>query len=136
MTFMLNNGGAMAISACPDVCQMATPAGPMPTPYPNVADTSMADPGGLISEVLTAFMPTMNIKTKVTLSNGNQAGTLGGVVSGKIMGEMTFTTSSMKVKVGGKPAVYVTCQTTHNGSPPNTMGSVSAPSQTKVRVLG
>lgn len=134
--FMLNNGGAMANSTTPDVCKTPSPAGPVPMPYPNIADTRMADPGGLVKEVLIAGMPAMNQMSKVSLSNGDQAGVAGGVVSAKIMGEMAFVNGSNQVMVGGKPAVRVTCQTTHNGSPPNTMGMVSAPSQTQVMVLG
>ncbi|WP_339560938.1 DUF4150 domain-containing protein [Pseudomonas sp. EA_65y_Pfl1_P113] len=133
--FMLNNGGAMANSTVPDVCKTPSPAGPIPMPYPNIAETSMADPGGLVPEVLVAAMPAMNLMSKVILSNGDQAGVAGGVVSSKIMGEMAFIDGSAMVMVGGKPAVRVTCQTSHNGSPPNTMGIVAAPSQTEVLVL-
>ena len=134
--FMLNNGGAMANATAPDVCKTPSPAGPQPIPYPNIATTDMADPGGLVNNVLVAGMPAMNQASKVTLSNGDQAGAAGGVVSAKIMGEMAFVTGSQQVNVGGKPAVRVTDQTSHNGSPPNTMGMVSAPSQTQVMVLG
>lgn len=134
--FMLNNGGAMANSTVPDMCKTPTPAGPVPMPYPNIAETSMADPGGLVPQVLVAGMPAMNMMSKVLLSNGDQAGAAGGVVSSKISGEMAFIDGSAMVMVGGKPAVRVTCQTTHNGSPPNTMGIVCAPSQTQVMVLG
>jgi uncharacterized Zn-binding protein involved in type VI secretion len=73
--------------------------------------------------------------SKVTLSNGDQAGASGGVVSAKIMGEMAFIMGSAVVMVGGKPAVRVTSLTDHNGSPPNTVGVVTAPCQTVVMVL-
>jgi hypothetical protein len=133
--YMLNNGGAIATASQPDVCKTATPAGPVPMPYPNIADTSMADPGGLVNDVLIAGMPAMNQMSKVTSSNGDEAGAQGGVVSGKIMGEMTFTDGSTKVMVGGKPAVRVTTQTLQNGAPGNTIGVVSAGSQTLVTVM-
>lgn len=133
--FMLTNGGAMANSTVPDICQTPSPAGPIPIPYPNIAETSMADPGGLVPEVLAAGMPAMNLMSKVTLSNGDQAGATGGVVSAKIMGEMAFILGSAVVMVGGKPAVRLTSLTTHNGSPPNTIGVVTAPCQTVVMVL-
>lgn len=133
--FMLTNGGAMANSTVPDICQTPSPAGPIPIPYPNIAETSMADPGGLVPEVIVAGMPAMNLMSKVTLSNGDQAGANGGVVSAKIMGEMAFVMGSAVVMVGGKPAVRVTSLTDHNGSPPNTVGVVTAPCQTVVMVL-
>jgi hypothetical protein len=107
----------------------------MPMPFPNTADTSMADPGGLVVPVLVAGLPAMNFMSKVLLSSGDQGGVGGGIISGKIMGAMAFLNGSAKVMVGGMPAVRVTCQTAHNGTPPNTVGMVSAPSQTLVMVL-
>jgi len=133
--FMLNNGGAMALATVPDVCKTpAPPAGPVPIPYPNMADTSMADPGGLVPKVLVDFKPAMNMSTKVLMTSGDEAGVAGGVASSKIKGEMNFIDGSLKVMVGGKPAVRVTCQTMHNAK--NSMGMVSKPSQTKVLVPG
>ena len=99
--YMLNNGGATANSTVPDICKTPTPAGPMPMPYPNTADTSMADPGGLVMAVLVCGLPAMNLMSKVLLSNGDQAGAAGGVVSGKIMGSMAFIDGSATVMVGG-----------------------------------
>ncbi len=133
--YMLNNGGAKANSTAPDVCKVPTPAGPMPMPFPNTADTSMADPGGLVVPVLVAGLPAMNFMSKVLLSSGDQGGVGGGIISGKIMGAMAFLDGSATVMVGGMPAVRVTCQTAHNGTPPNTVGMVSAPSQTLVMVM-
>lgn len=132
--FMLNNGGATC-NAMPDVCKTPTPAGPVPIPYPNIASTNMCDPGGLVNKVLLVNMPAINLATKVMLSNGDQAGAAGGVVSNKMMGETQFMLGSMKVMVGGKPAVRLTAMTGQNGSPPNSVGTVIAPSQTKVMVL-
>ena len=133
--YMLNNGGAMAMATVPDVCKTpAPPAGPIPIPYPNMADTKMADTGGLVPKVLLDMKPAMNMSSKVLMTSGDEAGAAGGVVSGKMKGEMAFINGSMKVMVGGKPAVRVTCQTLHNAN--NTMGTVTAPSQVKVMVLG
>lgn len=133
--YMLDNGGAMAMCTAPDVCKTpAPPAAPVPMPYPNTADTNMADPGGLVMDVLLGVKPTMNMSSKVLMTSGDEAGAAGGVVSAKIKGEMKFIDGSMKVMVGGKPAVRVTSQTLHNAN--NTMGTVSAPSQVKVMVPG
>jgi hypothetical protein len=133
--FMLNNGGAMAMASVPDVCKTpAPPAGPVPIPYPNMAETTMADPGGLVMNVLVDLKPAMNMSSKVLMTSGDEAGVAGGVVSGKMKGEMTFIDGSMKVMVGGKPAVRVTCQTLHNAK--NTMGTMIKPSQVIVLVNG
>lgn len=133
--FMLNNGGAQA-SASPDVCKVPTPAGPVPTPFVNMGTTQMADPGGLVRNVLLVNMPALNQASKLLLSNGNQPGTVGGVVSNKIMGQVQFMNGSLKVMVGGKPAVRLGVMTGQNGAPVNAVGSVIQPSQTKVVVGG
>ncbi len=133
--FMLNNGGATALATVPDVCQTPAAPSPIPTPYPNIASTDMADPDGLVPEVLVMDMPALNLMSKVLLSEGDTAGTIGGVVSAKVMGEMAFIDGSAVVMVGGMPAVRVTSQTEHNGMPANTIGMASVPSQTMVLVL-
>lgn len=132
--FMLNNGGAQA-SASPDVCKVPTPAGPVPTPFVNMGTTQMADPGGLVNKVLLVNMPAMNQASKIAMTNGNQPGSIGGVASNKIMGQVQFLNGSVKVMVGGKPAVRVGTMTGQNGAPVNAVGSVVKPSQTKV-ILG
>lgn len=129
--FMLNNGGAQT-TASPDVCKVPTPAGPVPTPFVNLGTTQMADPGGLVKKVMVVNMPALNQASKITMSNGDQPGTAGGVVSSKIMGEIQFMNGSTKVMVGGKPAVRTGVMTGQNGKPANAVGSVVKPSQTKV----
>lgn len=131
--FMLNNGGAQT-TASPDVCKVPTPAGPVPTPFVNMGTTQMADPGGLVKKVLVVNMPAMNQASKIMMTNGNQPGTIGGVVSNKVMGEVQFMNGSTKVMVGGKPAVRVGVMTGQNGAAVNAVGSVIQPSQTKVIV--
>ncbi len=132
--YMLNNGGAMAMSTVPDICKTPVPpAGPVPLPYPNTADTSAADPSGLVMDVLVDGMPAMNMSSKVLMTSGDEAGVAGGVTSSKVKGDMIFIDGSAKVMVAGKPAVRVTCQTMHNAN--NTMGTVSQPSQTAVLVM-
>lgn len=132
---MLTTGGANAMAPA-DVCKVPTPAGPVPTPFPNTATTQMTNPSSAVTKVLVANMPALNQMSKIMLSNGDQAGTVGGVVSNKIMGQAQFLNGSFKVMVGGKPAVRVGCMTGQNGAPQNTVGSVIAPSQVKVLVMG
>lgn len=132
---MLNTGGAMA-NAPADVCKVPTPAGPVPTPFPNIATTQMTNPASLVQKVLVVNLPALNQMSKIVLSNGDQAGTLGGVVSNKIMGQAQFLNGSLKVMVGGKPAVRVGCMTGQNGQPQNTVGSVLTPGQVSVMVMG
>ena len=131
---MLNSGNSQC-SANPDVCKVPSPAGPVPTPFPNLGTTTMSDPGSTVSKVLVVNLPALNLMSKVTMTNGDQVGSTGGVVSNKIMGQVQFLVGSTKVMVGGKPALRVGAQTGQNGAPLNAVGSVISPSQTKVMVM-
>lgn len=131
--FMLNNGGAQA-NAIPDVCKVPSPAGPVPTPFPNLATTQMAQPSGLLRNVLVVNMPALNQASKIMMSSGDEVGTVGGVASNRIKGEVQFMNGSMTVMVGGKPAVRMGCMTGHNGMPVNAVGTVISPSQSTVMV--
>ena len=132
--FALNNGGAQLVANVPDTCLTPAAPSPVPVPYPNMASTNMADPGGIVEKVLLVAMPALNQSTKILMSNGDQAGTAGGgVASHKIMGEAAFTMGSSKVMIGGKPGVRLSCMTTQNNA--NTVGLVAAPSQTVVMLM-
>ncbi len=133
--FALTIGGAQAIANVPDVCLTPAAPAPIPTPYPNMATTAMADPGSIVENVLICAMPALNLSSTILLSNGDEPGTAGGgMATHQIMGEVRFTIGSMKVMIGGKPGVRLSCLTTHNKA--NTVGMVAAPSQTVVMLMG
>ena len=126
----LRGGQAMAM---PDVCKTPAPppAAPLPVPYPNTAIMNMATK--FAPKVLITGSPALNQGSKVPMTNGDEAGSIGGVTSGKIKGPMKFTMGSTKVKFAKKPAVRCSDPTGHNGSNPNApCGRVAVPSQTKV----
>ena len=129
--FALTNGGGMLTANVPDVCKTPTPpVGPIPIPYPNMAQCSLANPGTLCKKVMVGGALACNMGTKTTLSNGDEAGVAGGVASNSFIGEAAFVQGSTKVRLEGKGAVRVGDPTTHNKN--NTMGAATAPSQTKV----
>lgn len=133
--FALNTGGAQAVATVPDVCLTPAAPSPVPVPYPNLASTSMADPGSIVENVLICAMPALNLSSKIMLSNGDEGGTAGGgAATHKIMGEARFTMGSAKVMIGGKPGVRLTAMTTQNNA--NTVGQVVAPSQSVVMLMG
>lgn len=134
--FACTSMAGMASTTGPtDTCNTPSPSGTVPMPYPNIAQLAMADSGSVDKKVVVLGAPVLNAKSKITLSNGDEAGVGGGVVSGKNMGECTFKTSSQKVSFHGKPAVFLTCQTGHNGpSNCNTIGQVIVPSQSLLDV--
>lgn len=130
--FALTKQGGQAM-AMPDVCKTPIPpAGPVPIPYPNLGMPMLGMPATM--KVLIAGMPALTKASKITISNGDQAGVAGGVVSGKIMGPVEFLTGSLKVKLEGNPAIKLTDPTKHNDG--NIVGVVLLPSQFVVMVMG
>jgi len=118
--------------AFPDVCKTpAPPAPPIPIPYPNIAMPMMGNPATL--KVLISGMPALTKASKIPISNGDQPGVAGGMASSKVMGPAEFVLGSMKVKLEGNPAVRLGHPTKQNDG--NTVGTVLAPSQTKVMIM-
>lgn len=115
--------------AMPDVCKTPAPPGPpVPIPYPNMAQTTLANPTSL--KVLVCGSPALTKSSKIPTSMGDTSGTVGGVVSGSFMGECTFTTASLKVKFEGKPVLRQMDAAKSNKG--NCFGAIMAPSQAKV----
>ena len=134
--FANTQGGAMSM-AMPDVCKfpVPSPAGPIPTPmpYPNTAISAMAVPNQVKWMILA--MPVHNLGTMVTMTNGDQPGVLGGVISNMIMGPCKHMKGSMKVLAGGMPVTRMMDPTGQNGAAPNAMGTTVKPAQTKVMIM-
>jgi len=92
--------GGMSI-AFPDVCKTpAPPAGPIPIPYPNIAQASDTSDGP--SKVKTDGEMPMVKGAKYSKSSGDEAGSVGGVVSSVNMKEAEFMMYSFDVKFEGK----------------------------------
>lgn len=133
--FMNTTMGGMN-TAFPDVCNTPTPAGPVvPLPYPNISNGNMANPGTVALKVLIGGMPTMHLNSQIPVSNGDNVGTIGGAVSGMMMGPTRATQGSSAVMLGGIPATRLTSTTAQNGTNPNGVGVTMVPSQTKVLVM-
>ncbi|MCD6308668.1 MAG: DUF4150 domain-containing protein [Candidatus Latescibacteria bacterium] len=132
---MTNQAGGKCF-AIPDVCKVpAPPAGPVPTPFPNMAMAETADPGTCSKQVKIEMMSALLLKTKWKSSQGDEAGVAGGVVSNKNMGEVGFTMGSLVVKIEGSPATFMGCPTIHNGTPPNAVGAALQAGQQKVQIM-
>lgn len=121
----------------PDTCLTPAPPGPpIPVPYPNTSMCTMAVPPTTAMNVLLTAGPAHNIMTMVPMSQGDNAGLNMGVMSGMVMGPTRWLKGSMKVMMGGKPAVRLTDMTGHNGASMNVPGNTIAPSQQKVMIMG
>ena len=128
--FLLTNCGGSLTMLAPDVCKVPSPGGPVPTPLPNMASCTLVSPDTACNKVLISGNMALTLSSKTTISNGDEAGTLLGVVSNKIMGEVAFNKGSDKVRVEGKAAVRMGDPTTHNAK--NTTGMAAAPTQSSV----
>lgn len=93
-----SNGTTIAF---PDVCKTPSPAGPIPIPYPNIAQSSDTADG---AKTVNADGNPICIKdSNFKMSTGDEAGSAGGgVASNKIKGKAEFVNYSFDVKVEGK----------------------------------
>ena len=129
------NGGGQCF-AFPDVCKTPTPAGPVPIPYPNIAMLNQASGGTVSSKVKIMGKKAATEATEITMSSGDEAGSVGGVVSNKMKGSAKFKQGSSKVKIEGKGAAYLGAMVGQNDASNSNMpaGHQVAPSQVKVIV--
>lgn len=129
-------GGGQSMTPGPtDVCKTPAAPSPIPLPYPNIAMLTQAKGGTCSSKVKIENKATVLQNTEISMSSGDEAGTVGGVMSNKFKGPCKFKQGSGKVKAEGKKVAYVTCMVGHNGNNANMPAGVQvAPSQTKVMV--
>ena len=106
----MSNG--ISIATIPDVCKTPSPGGPVPIPYPNIAQSITLSNG--TTTVKGDKMIAANKGSKFALSNGDQAGTVGGVKSNVFMKEATWILYSFDVKLQGKGACRLTDKMFHN----------------------
>ena len=93
-----SNGVSIAF---PDVCKTpAPPAGPIPIPYPNIAQSSDTDAG--TTKVKVEGKPVCVKDSNFKTSTGDEAGSVGGVASNKTKGKAEFVNFSMDVQFEGK----------------------------------
>lgn len=102
----------ISTATIPDVCKTPTPGGPVPMPYPNIAQ-SITLSGGTTS-VKGDRMMAANKGSKFALSNGDNAGVAGGIKSSTFMKEATWILYSFTVKLQGKNAARFTDKMFHN----------------------
>ena len=130
--FALTLQGGMCMSTPPDVCKTPSPNGTVPVPYVNIFQCNMVMPNTACSKVFICGSPALHVKSSTAISNGDEAGNLGGVVSSKFIGKGEFIKGSMKVTLEGKAAVSQGAMTKHNDG--NTIGMNSMAAQVKVDI--
>ena len=84
-----------------DVCKTpAPPAPPIPIPYPNISMSAMMGPG-FTTKTFAMGTPIWTKNGKTALSNGDNAGVAGGLMSSKVMGMCEIVMASFDVKAEG-----------------------------------
>ena len=121
--FVSTFGAGMAMGM-PDVCK--TPPFAIPAPFPDIGNNAMCIPGYFT--ILTAGMPDLNLLSMYAITQGDEAGVMGGVVSQVFIGPARPVMGSQAVFVAGVPVWRLTDPTLHNLC--NAPGFAAAPSQT------
>lgn len=129
MPYVATKAGGSCI-AFPDVCLVPSSGGPVPTPFTNVAD--LAEAQNTVSDVRIENADVLVETSLLPTSRGAEAGTLGGVVSGRYCGPIRFATASAKLIVKGKRAILLGAVTTHNAD--NAVGQLVTVAQAKTQV--
>ena len=102
----------ISMATIPDVCKTPSPGGPIPIPYPNIAQQSSLSDG--TTTVFAKGKMIANKGSHYSRSNGDEAGTVGGVKSNVNMKATDWITYSFDVKVDGKNACRHTDKKFHN----------------------
>ena len=126
--FVQTFGPGLSLGA-PDICK--TPPLAIPAPFPNTAMNAMAIPSYFT--VMINCMPELTVVAMHPITMGDEAGTLGGVVSQIILGPCMCTLPSMVCFVGGMPVWRLTAITLHNLA--NCPGVTTVPSQPILQVM-
>src|SRR5262245_17324229 len=111
-SFVHKMSNGISVATVPDVCKTPSPGGPVPIPYPNIAQSITLSDG--TTTVKGDRMMAANKGSKFALSNGDNAGVAGGVKSSTFMKEATWILYSFDVKIDGKNACRFTDKMFHN----------------------
>lgn len=116
----------ITIATIPDVCKTPSPGGPVPIPYPNIAQSiTLADGTTTVKGDKTMAA----VKgSKFALSNGDNPGVAGGVKSSTFMKEATWILYSFTVKMNKKNAARFMDKMFHNHeNAANLSGAINPP---------
>ena len=115
-----------------DTCKVPAPPGsPIPVPFPNIGMTSCANP--VTKKIMICGQPALTLASKISTTQGDEAGVAGGIVSGKIMGPAQFVMGSQTVQFEGNAALFMGNSTKQNQG--NAVGCSVTPSQSIVMIL-
>jgi hypothetical protein len=123
---VVHAGSSGVAFSFPDVCKTPTPAGPVPIPYPNIAQSADTAEGS--STVKVDGNPIMLKNSNFGLSTGDEAGSAMGFKSSKIKGKAKPGNASFDVKVDGKCVFRLTDPMLSNGPAENAVAPLECQS--------
>lgn len=130
-----SKGGGQCL-AFPDVCKVPAPPAPfVPVPFPNISMVMQAS--GTASKVKICGKDAVTKSSSVSRSQGDEAGTLFGMMSQVNMNKTSYRMGASNVKAQGSDMETVLKPTQQNGMNANApAGAQIAPSQTTVLIVG
>lgn len=115
-------------AAFPDSCKTPSPAGPVPVPYPNMAQDGDGDG---CSSVKIENKNVIRKGDHIRMSSGDEAGSLGGVMSGVFKNSAEIADGCSNVMAEGMAIAYLLVPVKQNGGMANaTNGKAVSPPQT------
>lgn len=127
-------GGGVCI-AFPNVCKTPAAPSPLPIPYPSMGQCSGAKGSTCSKKVKILNKPVLHKRSEIPSTNGDEPGTLKGLVSQTTGKKAAYRTASSKVRVEGNEIVTHLKSVAQNGANANApTGAQVAPSQMKVFV--
>lgn len=120
LTVVHRKSDGVIVCGPPDVCKTPTSGGPVPIPYVNIAFSR-----DLVKAAKTVRADGERIAIKpseFSKSQGDEPGTIGGVVSGVNRGKAKFANYSFDVFAEGENVCRLTDPMTMNHNNPNTTG--------------
>ncbi|HEY1399194.1 DUF4150 domain-containing protein [Roseateles sp.] len=102
----------ISVATIPDVCKTPSPGGPVPIPYPNIAQSITLSDGTTTVKGDKAMAAIKG--SKFALSNGDNPGVAGGVKSSTFMKEATWILYSFDTKMNGKNCARLMDKMFHN----------------------
>lgn len=103
--------------AFPDVCKTPATGPPLPVPYANTGMVMQSQKTA--SKVKICNKETVTKKSEMPRSQGDEPGTLGGIMSSVNMNKVTYKKCSSKVRAMGNQVAYLTSMTAQNGTNAN-----------------
>lgn len=81
-------GGGMASALAPDVCKVPSPAGPIPTPFPNMGQLATVKKES--AKVFAVGKGVVKGDSEIPKTQGDEPGTAGGIMSSTFGDKATF----------------------------------------------